>query len=183
MNAACTFWKTVSCGKMFVRWNERPMPSRQTSCGASPVMSRPSSTTAPASGLRCPVTRLKNVVLPAPLGPMIAAILPRSTPRLTPATARKPSKLLRTSRTSSTPGPRPPQGRCLGGAGQPAGEHEQQHDEDDAEHEGPVLGVGDDLLVEQDEHEGAQRGAVERPHAAEQGHDEHLGGLGPVHEI
>src|SRR4029453_3725993 len=139
---------------MFVRWNERPMPSRQTSCGASPVMSRPSSTTAPASGLRCPVTRLKNVVLPAPLGPMIAAIVPRSTRRLTPPTARNPPKLLRTPRTPRTPRPRPPAGRRPGGPGRPAGEHEQQQDENATERERPVLRVGDDLLVEQDEHEG-----------------------------
>src|SRR5437899_7159978 len=35
----------------------------------------------PASGLRAPVTRLKNVVLPAPFGPMIAWIPPVSTMR------------------------------------------------------------------------------------------------------
>src|SRR5919106_5478896 len=159
------------------------MPSRQTSWGARPVTSRPSSTTAPASGLRWPVIRLKSVVLPAPLGPMIAAIIPRSTRRLTPPTAMKPSKLLRTSRTSSTP--RPPQaaGGRLDGAGQAAREHEEQHHQDRPQHEGPVLGVGHDLLVEQDQHERADGGAIERAHPAEQGHDQHLGRLGPIGEV
>src|SRR2546428_259202 len=116
MNAACTFSNTVSFGKMLVRWNERPMPRRQTSCGASPVMSRPFRTTVPASGRRSPVTRLKNVVLPAPFGPMIAAIWPRATPSVTPATAWKPSNALRTLCTSSTQCPRQPAADDASGA-------------------------------------------------------------------
>src|SRR5690349_10849244 len=126
---------------MFVRWKERPMPRRQISWGGSPVTSRPSRTTAPLSGRRWPVTRLKNVVLPAPLGPMIAAIWPRSTCRLTPPTAMKPSKLLRTSRTSSMAHAAQPPGERLGRSGQPAREDEEEHHQDDAQHEGPVLGV------------------------------------------
>src|SRR5262245_15130258 len=168
---------------MFVRWNERPMPSRQMSCGARPVTSRPSSTTVPVSGLRWPVTRLKNVVLPAPLGPMMAAIRPRSTFTLTPPTAMKPSKLLRTSRTSSTACAPQPARECLRRAGQTAGEHEEQHDEDHAQHERPGLRIGGDLLIEEDQHQRAKRRSVEGPHAAQQRHDEDLGGLGPVGEV
>src|SRR5918911_4170455 len=114
------------------------MPSRQTSCGATPVMSRPSSRTAPASGLRCPVIRLKNVVLPAPFGPMMAAIWPGATATLTPPTATKPSNALRMSRTSSTARPPQPASDQRGGAGETAGEDEQQHDQDRTEHERPV---------------------------------------------
>src|SRR5499426_3903482 len=44
-------------------------------------MSRPSKRMCPASGPSAPVTRLKNVVLPAPFGPMIAWIPPASTGR------------------------------------------------------------------------------------------------------
>src|ERR1051325_1118072 len=133
---------------MLVRWNERPMPSRHTSCGARPVTSRPSSVTAPASGVRWPVMRLNSVVLPAPLGPMIAAIWPRATSRLTSLTARKPPKLLRRPRTSSTRAPPQTAPDRLGGAGESAGEDEQQHDEDRAQHHRPVLRVRDDLLVQ-----------------------------------
>src|SRR6266496_3577199 len=49
--------------------------------------------------------RLKSVVLPAPLGPMMALIEPRGTLKLTPPTAWKPSKLLLRSRTSSNLAP------------------------------------------------------------------------------
>lgn len=49
--------------------------------------------------------QLNSVVFPAPLGPMTAQTSPRATARSTPATATKPSKTLRTRRTSSTPGP------------------------------------------------------------------------------
>jgi hypothetical protein len=45
--AACTFWNTVSLGKILIRWNERPMPMRQISCGCAPVMGRPSNATSP----------------------------------------------------------------------------------------------------------------------------------------
>src|SRR5688500_10517937 len=183
MYAACTFWKTVRRGKMFVRWNERPIPRRQTSCGATPVMSFPSSRTAPASGRRWPVMRLKKVVLPAPFGPMMAAIWPCVTVRLTPPTAWKPSKALRISRTSSTTRPQDPAADDGGRPGQAAGEHEEQDHQDGAQHERPVLGVGGDLLVQQEQDERADRGTVEDAHPAEQRHDEHLGGLRPVREV
>ena len=39
-------------------------------------MSRPAYLTVPSSGLIMPVTQLKNVVLPDPLGPISALILP-----------------------------------------------------------------------------------------------------------
>src|SRR4051812_12799593 len=168
---------------MFVRWNERPMPSRQTSWGATPVMSRPSSSTAPASGCRWPVIRLKNVVLPAPLGPMMAAIWPATTVRLTPPTARKPSKDFRMSRTSSTARPPDPAADQLERTRQTAREHEQQHDQDRAEHERPVLRVRGDLLVQENEDEGADGRAVEAPHAAQERHDQDLGRLRPVREV
>src|SRR5262245_33529021 len=183
-NAAWTFSKTVRRGKMFVRWNERPMPSRQRSCGAMPVTSRPLSFTWPRSGRRWPVIRLKSVVLPAPLGPMMAPMLPRGASRLTPPTATKPSKALTRSRTSSTacPPEDSPRERA-DGAGDAAGEAEQEHDQDGAQHERPVLGVRDDLLVQENQDERADARADEGAHAAEQGHDQHLGRLRPVGEI
>src|SRR5688500_14348218 len=168
---------------MFVRWNDRPMPSRQTSWGDTPVMSRPSSSTAPASGRTWPVMRLKNVVFPAPFGPMMAAIWPGATVRLTPPTARNPSKAFRMSRTSSTVRAPDAPRQQLHGAGQAAGEDEEQDDQDAAEHERPVLRVRGDLLVEEDQRQRADCGTVKRPHTAEQGHDQHLGRLRPVREV
>src|SRR5215468_5024577 len=178
--AAWMFSYTVSLGKMFVRWKERPMPRRQRSCGAMPVTSRSLKRTLPASGRRCPVIRLKSVVLPAPLGPMMALIEPRGTEKLTPPTARKPSKLLRSPNTSST---RSPPAESQQGAGDASREGEEQHHQNDAEDERPVFRVGDDLLVEPDEHGGAQGRPEERAHAAQEGHDQDLRRLGPVREV
>lgn len=48
----------------------------------------------PDEGGRAPVIRLKKVVLPEPLGPMIAFIEPFSTSRLTSLTAIRPPKFL-----------------------------------------------------------------------------------------
>src|SRR5215470_11802032 len=48
----------------------------------------------PRVGLRNFVSRLKHVVLPAPLGPIRAWMVPRATCRLTPLTATKPAKSL-----------------------------------------------------------------------------------------
>src|ERR1700730_810924 len=178
------FSYTVSLGKILVRWKERPMPSRQRSCGAMPVTSRSLKRTLPASGRRWPVMRLKSVVLPAPLGPMIALIDPRGTLKLTPPTARKPSKLLRRPRTSSTGRP-PPETVLEGdrGAGDPAGEYEEEHHQNGAEDQGPVLGVRDDLLIEPDQDGRAEGRAEEGAHAAEERHDQDLRRFGPVGEI
>src|SRR6266581_993966 len=182
-NAAWTFSYTVSRAKMFVRWKERPTPTRHSSWGGTPVTSRPFRTTRPASARRCPVIRLKSVVLPAPLGPMMAQMLPLGTSKETRETAMKPLNDLVRSRTSSTPRPPQPAADQLGCARKPGGENEQEDDEDRAEHEGPVLRVGDDLLVQEDERQRADAGPVERPHPAEQRHDQHLGRLGPVSEV
>ena len=67
-----TFSSTVRCGKTAEIWNERPSPSWATSAGLSAVMSRPSKTIRPRVGERNLVSRLKQVVLPAPFGPMSA---------------------------------------------------------------------------------------------------------------
>src|SRR5499426_518724 len=182
--AACTFSNTVRRGKMFWRWKERPMPRRHRRCGAILVTSRPLSSTCPESARRWPVIRLKSVVLPAPFGPMIALIEPRGTAKLTPSTARKPSKLFASARTSSTAEPRrETTERSADGAGDPAGKHEQQHDEDRAEDQRPVLGVGHDLLVQPDQGRCAHRRAEKRVDAAEERHDQDLGRLVPVREV
>src|SRR5262249_28241581 len=168
---------------MLVRWNDRPTPMRHRSCGGTPVTSRPFSTTRPASARRWPVIRLNSVVLPAPLGPMIALTPPLGTSNDTRETATKPSKDLVRSRTSSTLRPPEPTPQQHGSARQPAGEAEQQHHKDGAEHERPVLRVGDDLLVEKNQRERTDAGPPEGAHAAQQRHDQHLGRLGPVREV
>src|SRR5665647_1175479 len=57
-------------------------------------MSLPRKRIEPEVGARNPVSRLKSVVLPAPLGPTKAWIVPSVMVRSTPLTARKPWKSL-----------------------------------------------------------------------------------------
>ena len=53
-----------------VPWNVRTRPLAATRCGFIPVTSRPSNSIRPDDGFMTPLRRLKNVLLPAPLGPM-----------------------------------------------------------------------------------------------------------------
>src|SRR5206468_7259961 len=91
-------------------------------------------------------------------------MLPRGASRLTPPTATKPSKTLTRSRTSSTARPtEEAPGEHPDGAGDAAGEAEQEHHQDRAQHERPVLGVRDDLLVQEDQDQRADARAEEGP--------------------
>jgi len=67
-----TFSSAVRCGNTAEIWKERTRPSRAISAGRRPVMSRPLNVIRPRVGARKWVSRLKQVVLPAPLGPMRA---------------------------------------------------------------------------------------------------------------
>ena len=62
------FWKR----RMF--WKVRPTPRSVNACGGLPVKSSPANTMRPAVGLYTPVSMLKNVVFPAPFGPIRLAI-------------------------------------------------------------------------------------------------------------
>src|SRR5258706_7407387 len=77
------------------------MPRRAICAGFSPVMSAPLKWMLPRVGLRNWVSRLKQVVLPAPLGPISAWMLPRRTFRDTSCTATKPLNSLVKPRVSS----------------------------------------------------------------------------------
>src|SRR5690242_4652560 len=183
---------------MLVRWNERPRPMPQILKGATPVMSRPSTTTRPAVGCRWPVMRLNSVDLPAPFGPITAAISPSATTRSTSLTARKPPNDLERPFTSSTLHldagrlgtgyfrtggalPLAAQPRIAGrhATDDPAGESEQEHEQDHPQHERPVLGIGRGLLVQQHERRGADHRPPEMLDATQDGHDHDLGGFRP----
>src|SRR5438093_685206 len=74
------------------------MPSRATACCGSPVISRPPNQTRPEVGVVSPEMSRKNVVLPAPLGPMIE----RSSPRRTATSTRSTGMSLPTARVSAS---------------------------------------------------------------------------------
>src|ERR1700688_4982450 len=73
------------------------MPSWARRCGGSVVTSWPSTIMRPPVGGSAPAMALNSVVLPAPLGPIMARRWPRGTVRLTPSTARKASNATTTS--------------------------------------------------------------------------------------
>ena len=75
----------------------------------------PSSQTSPASAFIAPVTRLNSVVLPDPLGPISAVMLPAATVRSAPSTAVMPPNALAAPLTSSI-------GRAAGAAASTASE-------------------------------------------------------------
>ncbi len=93
---ACTARRMFSeigrVGNRLVIWNERPMPARQMRSGGRPEMSSAPSRIVPASGGNMPETRLKAVVLPAPLGPISACSVRSRTENVTPSTALMPPK-------------------------------------------------------------------------------------------
>ncbi len=69
-----TFSSTLMCGKTAEIWKERMMPGARSAQGRSMVMSMPLNRIWPEVGTRNLVSRLKQVVLPAPLGPISAWI-------------------------------------------------------------------------------------------------------------
>ena len=68
------------------------MPFREIRLDRSPVISSPLKMMRPEVGRSTPVRQLKNVLLPAPLGPMMARISLRATSKLTCDSAARPPK-------------------------------------------------------------------------------------------
>ena len=65
-----TFSRAVIALKSRMFWNVRAIPAFVTWWGFRPTIDLPSSRISPEVGTSSPVTRLKNVVFPAPLGPI-----------------------------------------------------------------------------------------------------------------
>ena len=89
---------------MLVSWNERPMPSLVRAEAGSPVTSRPLKCTRPSVGRYWPLSRLKKVVLPAPLGPMMDFSVRGAMSSVTWSTATWPPKRMVRSRVEMTGG-------------------------------------------------------------------------------
>src|SRR5262245_17337045 len=130
------------------------MPRRMMSGARSPAMSSRSSSTRPASGRNAPVIRLKNVVLPAPFGPITAVSEPASKCRLTSFMATTPPNDLRKFSTVNMGalGGRSRLARCVPSGGptlcpqvgsepeHAAPQPEREQKDDGAEHQAVVLG-------------------------------------------
>src|SRR6056300_109265 len=90
------FSRTVSRPNAFVSWNVRTWPIFATLCAGTPARSFPEKDHVPVSGLSKPVSRLKRVVFPAPLGPIRAVMAPRGISTCSTSTATRPPNLRET---------------------------------------------------------------------------------------
>src|SRR5512145_110666 len=173
------------------------MPRRETRSGVAAVISCPLKRTRPRLGRISPERRLRNVVLPAPLGPMMACVSPRRNPSDTPFTAASapndfdsPSV---SSRNSVIAGGsarddrrfaaavlvrRPPSESCHQ-ASDPIGQEQNDANDEKPDHQQPVFGERRKVVLEQDEDERADDRPVERAHAAQDNDDQRLTGLPP----
>src|SRR5262245_12151991 len=152
---------------MLVTWNERARPRWDRAAEPSRVTSSPAKRMTPASGARSPESCAISVVLPAPLGPMMASVSPSPTSRSTPSVATRPPKRLRKPRTSSSPS-------LMARARQQAPEapsrvEDDQHQQRSQNHL-PVRRPRGQHVLQQQEHERTQHGPEERAHAAEDDH-------------
>src|ERR1700730_2647922 len=171
-----------SVGKMLVRWKDRAMPRWAILCGGVPAMSRPSNTMRPAVGAICPLSRLKKVVLPAPLGPITECRAPSSTSRVTALTAvSAPNSLVSPSVLTrgiglhgGGPAGRTPRPEARPRLDNSATEEQHHDDEGHTEEERPTAPPRAHRLGEPDEHEGADARAVERSGAADEGGEDDI---------
>ena len=98
---AFTLSNTVSSLNRRIFWKVLAMPARLISMVFFPTMFSPSSVMIPSFGRYTPVSRLKTVVLPAPLGPIRPYRQPFSICRWNSFTARSPPKEIPRFFTSS----------------------------------------------------------------------------------
>src|SRR5680860_976910 len=184
----CTFSQTLNPSKMLMSWNERLIPRWQMRYGATPVMSSPLKSTLPSSGCRCPVITLKSVVLPAPLGPITATMLPGCTCRLASLSAGKPAKDLSIPSTCNMLlSCRPPQGHggplLLQIAQNPLWHEEHDGHQHRPQYQQPVLRLGTDEIAQKPHGQGAHGRAPEGVHAPCQAHDHDLRRDLPVDDV
>src|SRR5262245_55628025 len=92
-----TFSRAVIVWKSRMFWKVRPTPRSVIACGGLPVTSSSLKRILPDVGVYTPVSMLKNVVLPAPLGPIRLTIEPPGMVKSTSSTATRPPNSLRSS--------------------------------------------------------------------------------------
>src|SRR6266403_706936 len=159
--ARATLSSAVNSGKMLVIWNERARPRRERVGPGNPVTSSPANRIVPASGARSPESWPISVVLPAPLGPMIASVSPSATSRSTPSVATRPPKRLVRPRTASS-GSAIARDRAGQQAPEAAARVEHDEDEQRTQDDLPVHRPRGEDVLEQEEHDGGELVAERR---------------------
>src|ERR1700684_1168253 len=104
------------------------MPLCEIAFEGSPVIALPSKMMRPEVGRSTPVKQLKNVLLPAPFGPMMARTSSRASSKLTADSAANPQKRTDNSSVFSTgaaAAPRSIAGEPVEGSGLTYAENEQ----------------------------------------------------------
>ena len=154
-----------------------PRPCCAIARGGSPSMRSSPSDTVPASGASWPLTRLKQVVLPAPFGPISATSSPASTSNETSRTASHAVERLRRARRPRSTGVVMLATVRVTRWTRAADAHrKREHDHEDrgAEHRVPVVGDARERVGEPGERGRADERAGERVEPAEQHHDERV---------
>src|SRR4051794_37253076 len=193
--ATASVSRTVSAGKMLTSWNERDIPSRASSTGPTPAISRPRKRTSPAVGLNKPVTTLTSVVFPAPFGPTIETNSPSLTWNETLFSALNRPKVFETLMVSnsgavtdaragciSSPSTAPV-GQCLDGARQTLRHEDHQQHQDAPHHKAPVLRDRHHEILQHHENQRADRRPCECSAAAKHGHEDQVARMGPIGEF
>src|SRR5579863_3894666 len=150
--------------------------------GAAPAMSWPAKRILPAVGANSPDSRLISVVLPAPLGPMTAWISPATRSSDMPSTAFRPPNCRTTARAVSTGSAM----RFLRPVHEAAdAPRQQQHRQDDeqTERQQPMARDVGQSILQQNEGESPEDGAIQRAHAAEDHHHQHCPRKPPTEEV
>ena len=162
---------------------------RRPGARSPPASGRPArrrrACTEPASGASWPPTMLKQVVLPAPFGPISASISPAARSKLTSSTARMPPNAFdsRAPRAALARRRRGRGARAHDGTASrrksrfsppatPSGNDQHQRQHDDAEQRAPVVGLARDRVLQPGEERAADPRPRDRLHAAEQHHHE-----------
>src|ERR1700722_13234406 len=188
---------------MLAIWNARATPRRTICGGDRPPISSPASFTVPRSGRIAPEIKLKNVVLPAPLGPMIAVSEPAAKSSVTFAIAATPPKDFESPSTANISGRLLSQ-RCLRRVAgfhagprergvpvpeidqhieQPAPQPERKDKNDDAEREAVIFGVAGHKIVENQQDHRADRRTEKRVQSAQHDDEDAFAGNGPIGEF
>src|SRR6185312_11946339 len=149
------------------------MPSRAMRSGASPAMSRPAKRTPPPLGARSPESRLISVVLPAPLGPISAWTPPPCTSSETSLTAARPPKrfdsrsIRSTGSATARSHPPPHHAELVAQAADALGQQQHREDDEEPHRQEPMPRQIAQHFLHQRQGEGAQDGAIEAAHAAQ----------------
>src|SRR3954451_3937113 len=181
-SCACAASATLSIaeksGSSEVIWNDRASPSRLRRYAGSLVTSRPAKRMVPEFGDNCPVSWLISVVLPAPLGPMIACNSPlmTSSDRLSVAVMPPNRRTSFSTRSrGSTTAPPPEQAHDAAAREQHDQQQQRPHDQR------PIFGELRQQLFQHQIKNRADHRPEQRAHAAEDHHHHEIAGAGPVH--